>query len=74
MTRKSKYLYIFLALLLVLSTPLSIFAERHAVRVIQLPIIVNDHFVMSDVHPFQEHDRTYVPIRFITEELGCKVT
>lgn len=73
MKRIKKYILLLLATLLLLS-PISLFAKRHEKKDIQLPIIVNDHYVMSDVHPFIEKDRTYVPIRFIAEELGYDVT
>ncbi len=49
----------------------AVFAERHAER--DIKIWIDDFYIMSDVHPFIENDRTYVPIRFIAEELGYKV-
>ncbi|KXO15849.1 copper amine oxidase domain protein [Clostridiales bacterium KA00134] len=36
-------------------------------------IIVNDHIVYSDAEPYIKNSRTYVPIRFIAEELGYDV-
>ena len=54
--------------LLLLSNSLSFAtAERN------IKVWINDFYVMSDVHPFVETGRTFVPIRFIAEELGYKV-
>lgn len=39
-----------------------------------IKVWIEDFYVMSDVHPFVESGRTYVPIRFIAEELGYEVT
>lgn len=69
--RSFSILLIFIMLIGIL--PIDVFAARHAKRDIQLSIIVNDHYVMSDVYPFIENNRTYVPIRFIAEELGYDV-
>lgn len=38
-----------------------------------IKVWINDFYVMSDVHPFVESGRTFVPIRFIAEELGYDV-
>lgn len=62
-----------LALAFAISTPLSLSAVRHAERDIKLNIIVNDNIVMSDVYPYIEKGRTFVPIRFVAEELGFDV-
>lgn len=58
---------------MLLST-VNVFAVRHEKRDIPLNgIIVNDHIVYSDVYPYIKNSRTYVPIRFIAEELGYDV-
>lgn len=58
---------------MLLST-VNVFAVRHKERDIPLNgIIVNDHIVYSDVYPYIKNSRTYVPIRFIAEELGYDV-
>lgn len=60
--------------LLMLLTPMNVFAKRHQKRDIPLNgIIVNDHIVFSDVAPYIKKNRTFVPIRFIAEELGFDV-
>lgn len=71
--KEKKILLIIMELLLLAALPVALFAERHAERDITLPVIVNNHIVMSDVHPFIKNGRTYVPIRFIDEELGFDV-
>lgn len=43
-------------------------APRDLVR-----IWIGDFYVMSDVYPFVENNRTYVPIRFVAEALGYDV-
>lgn len=73
MKKTKKYLVLFLSFLLLLST-VNVFAVRHKDRDIPLNgIIVNDHIVYSDVYPYIKNNRTYVPIRFIAEELGYDV-
>lgn len=73
MKKSKKYLVLFLSFLLLLST-VNVFAVRHKERDIPLNgIIVNDHIVYSDVYPYIKNNRTYVPIRFIAEELGYDV-
>ena len=73
MKKSKKYLVLFLSFLLLLST-VNVFAVRHKDRDIPLNgIIVNDHIVYSDVYPYIKNNRTYVPIRFIAEELGYDV-
>lgn len=60
--------------LIMLLTPMNVFAKRHQKRDIPLNgIIVNDHIVFSDVAPYIKKGRTFVPIRFIAEELGFDV-
>ena len=57
-----------------LFSTINVFAVRHPVKDIPLNgIIVNDHIVYSDVYPYIKNSRTYVPIRFIAEELGYDV-
>lgn len=73
MKKSKKYLVLFLSFLLLLST-VNVFAVRHNKKDIPLNgIIVNDHIVYSDVYPYIKNNRTYVPIRFIAEELGYDV-
>lgn len=73
MKKSKKYLVLFLSFLLLLST-VNVFAVRHKEKDIPLNgIIVNDHIVYSDVYPYIKNNRTYVPIRFIAEELGYDV-
>ena len=73
MKRSKRIISFFLSLLILLST-INVFAVRHPVKDIPLNgIIVNDHIVYSDVYPYIKNSRTYVPIRFIAEELGYDV-
>lgn len=68
-----KILTLTLAIIMLL-TPADALAKRHQKRDIPLNgIIVNDHIVFSDVAPYIKNSRTYVPIRFIAEELGFDV-
>jgi len=54
--------------------PVNAFAVRHETRDIPIKgIIINDNIVYSDVYPYIKNNRTYVPIRFIAEELGFDV-
>lgn len=71
--RRKRILLFIMAILMLIAHPASLLAERHEDRDIALPIIVNNHIVMSDVNPFIKNGRTYVPIRFIAEELGFDV-
>lgn len=73
MKKTKRYFILFLSLVMLLST-VNVFAVRHEKRDIPLNgIIVNDHIVYSDVYPYIKNSRTYVPIRFIAEELGYDV-
>lgn len=64
----------FFLLLIMLFSTTTAFAVRHEKRDIALNgIIVNDHIVYSDVEPYIKNSRTFVPIRFIAEELGYDV-
>lgn len=73
MKKSKRYLVLFLSFLLLFST-INVFAIRHEKKDIPLNgIIVNDHIVYSDVYPYIKNNRTYVPIRFIAEELGYDV-
>lgn len=68
-----KILTLALAIIMLLM-PADALAKRHQKRDIPLNgIIVNDHIVFSDVAPYIKNSRTYVPIRFIAEELGFDV-
>ena len=73
MKKSKRIISLFLSLLVLFST-INVFAVRHPVKDIPLNgIIVNDHIVYSDVYPYIKNSRTYVPIRFIAEELGYDV-
>ena len=73
MKKSKRIISFFLSLLILLST-INVFAVRHPVKDIPLNgIIVNDHIVYSDVYPYIKNSRTYVPIRFIAQELGYDV-
>lgn len=72
--KRSKRLFLLLLAILMMLPTLNVYAIRHAKRDIPLNgIIVNNHIVYSDVHPYIKNNRTYVPIRFIAEELGYDV-
>lgn len=74
MKKTKKYLVLFLSLLMMLST-VNVFAQKNERKNIALNgIIINDHIVYSDVDPYIKKSRTYVPIRFIAEELGYDVS
>jgi len=47
--------------------------KRVILRVGNHNITVNDKLKQMDVAPFIENARTYVPLRFVAEELGCIV-
>ena len=73
MKRSKRIISLFLSLLVLFST-INVFAVRHPVKDIPLNgIIVNNHIVYSDVYPYIKNSRTYVPIRFIAQELGYDV-
>lgn len=60
--------------LLMLLTPINVFAKRQERRELPLNgIIVNDHIVLSESAPYIKKSRTFVPIRCIAEELGFEV-
>lgn len=73
MKKTRRVFTLLLAFVLMLSS-INVFGARHAKRDIALNgIIVNGHIVYSDVDPYIKNNRTYVPIRFIAEELGYDV-
>lgn len=72
MNKARRVLMVFLTAIMVLMTPITGFARQQPERTIK--IWINDFYIMSDVHPFIEYGRTYVPIRFIAEELGYNVS
>lgn len=39
----------------------------------EIKVWINDFYIMSDVPPFVKNETTYVPIRFVAEELGYDV-
>ncbi|WP_180339377.1 copper amine oxidase N-terminal domain-containing protein [Peptoniphilus catoniae] len=69
MKRKISLLLVFI---LLLAIPVNVFAKRHENR--DIKIWINDRYIMSDVHPYIKNNRTFVPLRFVSEELGYKVT
>lgn len=74
MRKTKKFLVVVLSLLMMLST-VNVFAQKNGRKNIALNgIIINDHIVYSDVDPYIKKSRTYVPIRFIAEELGYDVS
>ena len=66
--KKRKIFIVMTIVCLLLLSSLS-FANRER----NIKVWINDFYIMSDVHPFIESDRTFVPIRFIAEELGYTV-
>lgn len=63
---KNKIFTIILALLLVPSFVLANSANK-------ISIVLNNEVVATDVEPFLKDNRTFVPVRFISEKLGFKV-
>lgn len=63
---KNKIFTIILALLLV---PSFVFASGAN----KISIVLNNEVVTTDVEPFLKDNRTFVPVRFISEKLGFKV-
>ena len=63
---KNRILKIILALLLIPS-----FAFANNVKKIE--IVLNNEIVKTDTAPFLKENRTFVPVRFISEKLGFKV-
>lgn len=66
---KSKKVIILLVLLLL--NPLYVFAEERVEEMVKL--WVDGYYVLSTELPFIEDSRTFVPIRFISKELGFDV-
>lgn len=64
---KTKLTGLLLAVIIVFS-PAATFAQSQDIQ-----MQVNGQPVESDVSPFIENDRTYVPVRFVTEALGGDV-
>lgn len=71
MNSKKRLVLFTLAILMVVISPLNMTEARNAQR--DVKIWINDFYIMSDVHPFVDNGRTFVPVRFIAEELGYKV-
>lgn len=71
-----RFFLFLLAVLILVTTPMGAFALRHQERDIKIIVNVNgdEHIVMSDVSPFNAYDRTYLPLRFISEEFGAEVS
>ena len=70
MNRK-KLLCLLLAMVFLFSVPFPMLAAPVEK---DMKIIITDRLVISDVLPYIHEDRTFVPIRFISEELGFDVT
>lgn len=72
----SFFMFIFIILgflLAVLTSGLNVsYAKSHSPRKLKT-IWIKDYYVMSDTEPFIEAGTSYVPIRFIAEELGYDV-
>lgn len=66
MKNKLKHI-IFLALVLIIY-PINSYAKE------DIKLFVDGNFVKSDVAPFIENNRTLVPVRIISENLGYNVT
>lgn len=64
---KKKSLRAALALAILLALP------NMAEAATPIRLWVNDHFVVSDVNPYIENDRTLVPLRFVSNSLGQDV-
>lgn len=74
MKKNFRKILTFTLAIIMLLMPADALAKRYQKRDIPLNgIIVNDHIVFSDVAPYIKNSRTYVPIRFIAEELGFDV-
>lgn len=71
MNMKKRLVFVLLAVVMILSIPFDMVEARSPER--NIKIWIDDFYIMSDVHPFVENSRTFVPIRFIAEELGYKV-
>lgn len=63
---KNRILKIILALLLI---PSFVFANNAK----KIEIVLNNEIVKTDTAPFLKENRTFVPVRFISEKLGFKV-
>lgn len=73
MKKTRRVFTIILTFILILSS-INVFAAKNEKRNPALNgIIVNGHIVYSDVEPYIKSSRTFVPVRFIAEELGYYV-
>ena len=62
------------ALLIVFIIPVLTYAKEFKDNYVRsLNILINNNYIISEVEPFIENNRTYVPIRLITSELGYSV-
>lgn len=61
-------LFLILLIILLLLPGIS-FAGREDIK-----LKINGEYITSDVSPFIHQDRTYVPVRFVGENLGMKVS
>lgn len=50
----------------------TLFADTAAYD-IPIDITVNGYYIKSDVEPYIKNSRTYVPVRFVSEAIGCDV-
>lgn len=63
---KNRIFKVILALLLI---PSFVFANNAK----KIEIVLNNEVVKTDTEPFLKDNRTFVPVRFISEKLGFKV-
>lgn len=63
---KNRILKVILAILLI---PSFVFANNAK----KIEIVLNNEIVKTDTEPFLKENRTFVPVRFISEKLGFKV-
>lgn len=71
MITKKRVTLITLVVLMVLTSSFNVLEARSAER--NIKVWIHDFYVMSDVNPFVAEGRTFVPVRFIAEELGYNV-
>lgn len=71
MKSRKRLIYLLLAITIMMALPFTKAEARSPEK--NIKIWIDDFYIMSDVHPFVENNRTFVPIRFIAEELGYNV-
>lgn len=68
--KKRMYVLILLVLILTVSLSNDIYGLSNNM---DIKVWIKDYYIMSDQKPFIKYERSYVPVRFILEELGYKV-